>query len=329
MKLSLLIPTHMSVATIERTLESALAQSHRPLEVLVYDEASDDGTREIITRCLEQAPDDIEQELITSDQNSGPVRAWRVALHRASGDWCAFVWADDVLKPTYSEKMMGAAERAEAAGRKLVSCVGEVEIGGEVRHIFASDRGVATGPEFSEGMFQRRFPLTQICAVYEREAAREVFDRHVDIDNPLGYDYSRQAYGNDVGYLSELAHAGGGVELLGEELVTLTDSPTSMTRLATGSHLWQMRWQYTYAFLRVWQEWQRQGVPGADRLVALASRRLALCAIMLRRGAGRLAPRRLAGAVGAYIDFLRFDYQKTGMTLDDHREKLRRLGATT
>ena len=322
MKLSLLLPTHNSAATIERTLSAALAQRHRPLEVVVYDEASADDTRVIVRRLLDAAPDGVEARLLTAEDNSGPVLAWRVALHDATGDWCTFVWADDVLRHDFSERMMAAAERARAAGRVLVTCSGEVDSGGEVRQSYSGDAGILTPQAFSAGMFFRRYPLTQICATYETGAARDVFDRHVRFDNPLGFDYNRHPYGNDVGYLSELAASGGGAERIGEPLVRLTDSETSMTRVATGSHLWQMRWQYTFNQARVWRTWENQGLPGADRLRAMGVRRLALCTIMLQRNARDLAPRRVARAVGAYLDFLRFDFQKTRMTLDDFRRRL-------
>jgi glycosyltransferase involved in cell wall biosynthesis len=323
LKLSLLLPTHNSAATIERTLSAALAQRHRPLEVVVYDEASGDDTRAIVRRLIDAAPDGVDARLLTAEDNSGPVLAWRVPLHDATGDWCTFVWADDVLRRDFSEQMMAAADRAQQAGRKLVTCSGEVEIGGEVRREqYASDSGVLSPQAFSAGMFHRRYPLTQICATYETSAAREVFDRHVRFDNPLGFDYNRHPYGNDVGYLSELAAAGGGTERLGDTLVTLTDSESSMTRVATGSHLWQMRWQYTFNQARVWRTWETQGLPGADKLRAMGVRRLALCTIMLQRNARDLAPRRVARAVGAYLDFLRFDFQKTRMTLDDFRRRL-------
>ena len=242
-----MIPTFRSAETIERTLTAALAQRHRPLEVLVYDETSEDGTREIVTRLLAAADPTIETHFRTSESNSGAVPAWRVLLHDVTGDWCCFVWADDVLKPDFSERMMEGAERAAAAGRVLVACSGEVEAGGQTVPYYSADKGIATAVEYSEGMFLRRIPLTQICAVYETAAARAVFDRHIRFENPRGYDYVRHPYGNDVGFLSELAMEGGGVELLGERLVTLVDSSTSMTRTGTGDHIWQMRWQYTYA----------------------------------------------------------------------------------
>ena len=309
MKLSLMIPTFNSAETIARTLGSVLAQSYRPLEVVVYDEASKDETRAIVRRLLPAAPPEVETRLMTAEANSGPVKAWRVPLHAVTGAWCAFVWADDVLDPAYSDQMMAGARRAEAAGRKLVACSGAVELGGApAKAYYAPDRGVISGVEFSLGMFMRRFPLTQICAVYETAAAREVFDRHIQFENPRGYDYTRYPYGHAVGYLSELAQLGG-VELLGERLVTLVDSGSSMTRRGTHEHLWQMRWQYTFNQLRVWRWWVERGVPGAERLRRMGERRLALCTLMLGGGGARLDPRNYLRGLGAYVDFRRHDYQ--------------------
>ncbi|MFY9470055.1 MAG: glycosyltransferase [Solirubrobacterales bacterium] len=322
MKLSLMLPTFNSAETIERTLRAALAQSHRPLEVVVYDEASKDDTREIIGRVLDEAPSDIESRLLTSDENSGAVKAWRVALHDITGDWCAFVWADDVLKPDYSEKMIAGAERAVEAGRKIVACSAEVENADGVLPYYSTDKGVATAAEYSEGIFMRRFPLTQICAIYETATAREVFDRHVQFDNPRNYDYNRHPYGNDVGYLSELSAEGPGVELLGERLVTLVDSSSSMTRQGTSQHIWQMRWQYTYNQLRVWRWWSEREMPGARRLVKMGERRLALCSIMLGGHGDRLKPGNYVKSLLAYRDFRRHDYQRHHRTLDQHRERV-------
>jgi len=326
-----MIPTFQSGDTIERTLTSVLAQEYRPLEVLVYDECSKDSTREVVERLLAAADSDLETRLLTSEENRGPVRAWRVALHAITGDWCSFVWADDVLKPSYSTMMMAAATRAAEDGhRKLVTCSGEVEADGSVLPYYALDAGLATPVEYSEGIFLRRFPISQICSVYETNAAREVFDRHIQVENPRGYDYERHPYGNDVGFLSELGAEGGGVELVGERLVTLVLSSSSMTRRALRDHIWQHRWQYTFNFLRVWRWWAARGVPDAGRLCGLAERRLALCSLMLGGFGDRFRPANYAKALRAYVEFRQLDYQVTHSTLDEHRGRLarRRRGAS-
>jgi len=319
-----MIPTFSSSETIERTLRGALSQEYRPLEILVYDEASRDSTRQIVETVLASADPEIETRLVTSEENSGPVLAWRVALHAVTGDWCCFVWADDVLKRDFSVSMMDGAKRAVDDGRALVVCSGEVEEGESVLPYYSLDRGLATPVEYSEGIFFRRFPISQICAVYETSTARRVFDRHIHIDNPRGYDYARRPYGNDVGFLSELAMEGNGVELIGQRLVTLVLSSSSMTNRALREHIWLHRWQYTFSFLRVWRTWLEQGVPDSDRLVGLAERRLALCSLMLGGFGDRFRPQNALEAVRAYLEFRRHDYQRTQMTLDEHRRNVAR-----
>ena len=322
MKLSLMIPTFNSAETIKRTLSAALEQQHRPLQIVVYDEASRDGTRAIVEELFESAPADVEVRLLTSEENSGPVLAWRVLLHAVDGEWCAFVWADDVLASDYSEKMMAGALRAEEAGRTLVACSGVVEKNGETTPYYGDDKAIVCAAEYSEAIFLRRLPLTQICAIYETSAAREVFERHIQFDNPRGYDYNRHPYGNDVGFLSELAAHGDGVELLGERLVTLVDSSSSMTRRGGREHLWQMRWQYTYNQLRVWTWWADRGVPGADRLVRLGENRLAMCSLVLGGNGDRRRPRVYVRALRSLVDFRRWDYQINHRSLADHRTRV-------
>lgn len=323
MKLSLLTPTFHSAGTIERTLKSALAQRWRPLEVVVYDETSRDGTREIVSRLLEDARGSgIETRFLTAETNSGPVRAWRVLLHAATGDWCSFVWADDVLEPGFSDAMGSAAVRAASAGRKLVFSGGVLEDGNRVIDKYAPDAGILSPVEFSFGIHCRRYSVNQINGVYETWEARRVFDRHVDIDNPMGYDFARFAYGNDVGFLSELAEAGSGVEILGEKLVRLVSSPSSMTKDAMANRLWQFRWQYTWNLFRVWSWWTDRGVPGARRLRTFGRRRLDLCETFLARSPLGFSPGKLLGAAGAVVDHLGWDWERTRMPLDTYRRRV-------
>lgn len=329
LKLSLLMPTFNSAETVERSLRSVVAQRHRPLQLCVYDEASRDDTRAIVERWLEVAASrGIETDFLTADRNSGPVRAWRVPLWRANGDWACFVWSDDLLEPDFSEKMMAGAARALASGRKLVFSSARLEIDGRAITKYSSEAALLSPVEFSVGIFLRRYSLNQINGIYELATAREVFDRHVQIENPLGFDYARHAYGNDVGFLSEMAMAGAGVELIGERLTRLVLSSASMTRAALAQHLWQFRWQYTYNFLRVWRWWQEAGVKQIRPWTALAERRLALCEVFLRSaGAARRSPRSWLAAARAAFDFLRWDYEVRPVELAGFRSRLQRFGS--
>lgn len=324
-KLSLLMPTHNNEETVARSLRSAIEQEYRPLEICVYDEASSDRTRDVVGPLLDEAAArGISVDFTTSGSNSGPVRAWRVPLWRATGDWACFVFSDDLLTPGFAAKMMAGAARATAAGRSLVFSSAVLEIDGETVTKYASEAGLLSPVEFSVGIFLRRYSLNQINGIYEIAAAREIFDRHVEVENPLGYDYARHAYGNDVGFLSELAMAGGGVELIGERLTQLVLSRASMTRAALAQHLWQFRWQYTYAFHRVWRWWRARNVVEIAPWTAVAERRLALCELFLKQaGPARWSPGRLSSAARAVLDFLRWDYERNPVDLETYRARLR------
>jgi glycosyltransferase involved in cell wall biosynthesis len=327
LKLSLITPTFNNAATIERTLGSVFAQKHRPLEIFIYDEASRDETRALIERTIaSKAPSDVEVIFSHSEQNSGPVRAWRVPLQQVTGQWCCFVWADDVLADDFSEKMMAAVERAAVAGRKMVYASGQVEINGREAEKYSEDEGVLTPQEFSLGIFLRRYSSSPINGVYEVASTRRILDRHIEIDNPMGFDFSQVPYGTDSGLMSELAAAGGGVEVLGERLVRLVLSPSSLSGNAIAKHQWQHRWQYTYSFLRVWNWWWRSGFVASEKLVDMAEARLALCEFFVQGGWKQLTLSHPARAIRAYIDFKRWDWEETHMPLEEYRRMVEQLG---
>jgi glycosyltransferase involved in cell wall biosynthesis len=53
---SVVIPTHNSVATIERALRSVASQSARPCEIVVVDDASSDATLAVVAGLARDLP---------------------------------------------------------------------------------------------------------------------------------------------------------------------------------------------------------------------------------------------------------------------------------
>jgi glycosyltransferase involved in cell wall biosynthesis len=94
---SVLIPTYNGARFIRAAVESALAQTHRNIEVIVGDDASTDQTPVVIA---EIAATDSRVRIVRHQQNVGafdnPVRL----LEEARGDYVKFLLHDDVLAPT-------------------------------------------------------------------------------------------------------------------------------------------------------------------------------------------------------------------------------------
>ena len=103
-RLSILVPTWNAEATIERALESVLAERAIPLEVIVVDDASTDGTADIVAAVAERDPRVV---LVRLRANGGVSAARNRALAMVRGEWVAFLDADDLLLPGALDALMG------------------------------------------------------------------------------------------------------------------------------------------------------------------------------------------------------------------------------
>jgi dolichol-phosphate mannosyltransferase len=94
MKLSVVIPAHNERGSIGATIEqlrSELVTNEIPYEILVIDDASSDGTAEVVRAITERDPD---VQCIRSSRSPGFGQAVRVGLDAFTGDAVAIVMAD-------------------------------------------------------------------------------------------------------------------------------------------------------------------------------------------------------------------------------------------
>jgi len=94
MKFSILIPTHDQRDTVVEAVASALAQEHGDFEVVVSDDASTDGTPDVVAAL----PPDPRLSLHRGRANVGRVANYRRCLYEfARGDYVLMLDGDDVL----------------------------------------------------------------------------------------------------------------------------------------------------------------------------------------------------------------------------------------
>lgn len=97
MTISVIIPAYKAVLTIERALASVAAQTLKPERVIVVDDGSGDGTFKKAEAFKEQFNG---TELrVLSQNNRGAGAARNRAINEATGDWLAFLDADDEWLP--------------------------------------------------------------------------------------------------------------------------------------------------------------------------------------------------------------------------------------
>jgi teichuronic acid biosynthesis glycosyltransferase TuaG len=93
---SVVIPAYNAERSIEACLASVVGQTLAPLEVLVVDDASCDGTGEVIRRFEGRfAAAGVQLTYMRLDHNSGPSAARNQGIREAKGEYIAFLDADD------------------------------------------------------------------------------------------------------------------------------------------------------------------------------------------------------------------------------------------
>jgi glycosyltransferase involved in cell wall biosynthesis len=102
-RISVMIPVYNGEAYLGEAIDSVLAQSYRPIEIIVVDDGSDDASGEVARRYGD--PVRYERQLRAGN---GAARNRAVAL--ATGDLFTFLDADDRLAPGALERLAGALE---------------------------------------------------------------------------------------------------------------------------------------------------------------------------------------------------------------------------
>lgn len=152
---------------IEQCVRSLVSQTYEPKEIIIVDDASTDGTRQI----LEELADRHRLKVITLEENVGKKRALGVAMRRASGEVFAFTDSDSVWAPDAVERAASILAAHPAVGA----------VSGHCRALNA-ERNLLTGVQdaWYEGQFSVRKSFESVfgavtcvsgpLAVFRREA---------------------------------------------------------------------------------------------------------------------------------------------------------------
>ena len=114
MKFSVIIPLYNKAPYVKKALESVCRQTYSDYELIVINDGSTDDSCMIAEKNL-QGMDGINYRLITQE-NSGVSAARNNGVAASSGDYIAFLDADDWWEPTYLEKMAQLIEDYPEAG---------------------------------------------------------------------------------------------------------------------------------------------------------------------------------------------------------------------
>lgn len=109
---SVIVPTYNRAYCLARTLDSALAQSHAALEVLVVDDGSTDDTAALVRARYGNDP----RVVYLYQDNAGVSAARNHGLRVARGDFVALLDSDDVWRPWKIELQLRCLQRFPELG---------------------------------------------------------------------------------------------------------------------------------------------------------------------------------------------------------------------
>jgi glycosyltransferase involved in cell wall biosynthesis len=108
MKISVVIPTYNRKHTLPRALDSVLAQSYQPFEIIVIDDGSTDGTANWFSNNYPSIQS-------ISQSNQGVSAARNAGIKQSRGDWIALLDSDDEWTPDKLIKQVQLLKKNEGS----------------------------------------------------------------------------------------------------------------------------------------------------------------------------------------------------------------------
>jgi alpha-1,3-rhamnosyltransferase len=105
---SVVVPSYNHAQFIARCLRSIIGQTHRPLELIVIDDGSVDGSVAHIERELKNCPFDSE---LIARPHRGLATTLNEGLERSRGEYFAYLGSDDMWMPRFLESRVNLLQR--------------------------------------------------------------------------------------------------------------------------------------------------------------------------------------------------------------------------
>lgn len=140
---SVVVPTYNRAKSTIAAVESVLAQTYRPVEVIVVDDGSTDGSGQLLREFTERSSTREVPIVYTRQNNAGPSVARNFGAEMAGGEYIAFLDSDDCWLPEKLERQVRALDELEGCG----ACVTDA---------FCIDQSGSVASTFQ--LFHRKYP---------------------------------------------------------------------------------------------------------------------------------------------------------------------------
>jgi len=136
--ISLVVLTHNSSEYIQKCIESITVQDYEKFELIIVDNCSNDGTRQLLSSTKISMPKDV--RIILHSKNVGYNTGNMIGIQNARGDFIAIINPDVVLEKSWLSKIISTMQREnyDIAGGKLFNVDGTLQSLGGLIDIYGA-----------------------------------------------------------------------------------------------------------------------------------------------------------------------------------------------
>jgi len=178
---SVIIPNYNHAAYLRQRIDSVLAQTYADFELIILDDCSKDGSREIIELYRHHPK---VSAVVYNDRNSGSTfRQWEKGLNLAGGEWIWIAESDDSADERFLEELVGRIDRHDGQAT-LAYCNSWV----------TDSAGTILKPYFGEGGSVTSMNFRQDFAMPGKQFVRDYLLHSNTIPNASGVLFRKEAF---------------------------------------------------------------------------------------------------------------------------------------
>jgi glycosyltransferase involved in cell wall biosynthesis len=179
-KISVIIPTYNRAAFIGETIESVRKQTYTNWEIIVVDDGSEDNTEAVVKAVGDERIHFYKERRIGI---GGKIK--NIGLHKASGEFIAFIDSDDLWAPAKLEKQLALLRQFPEAGFCLCGGYNFKTRGKPAEYFYKEKEGTRFGwlfhsvfesqiPGFTQALFFRKECLQKTGPFRETKAFSDI-----------------------------------------------------------------------------------------------------------------------------------------------------------